>query len=61
MKNRYTFEWELFLEIVTVAGKEFEHVGFKSDDGSFEKLLNEVADIGDLPKKATIVMNINSS
>lgn len=60
MKEEYIFEWELFGEILTIKNKDFEHVGLKSYDGSFEKLLNEVAEQWKLPQKATVNITIHT-
>lgn len=60
MKNSHTFKGELFGEILVINGKEYEHVGFRSYDGWFEKLLNEVAEKKQLPQKAEIRIKIIS-
>lgn len=59
MKNSHTFKGELFGEILVINGKEYEHVGFRSYDGWFEKLLNEVAEKKQLPQKAEITILIH--
>lgn len=59
MKKEYIFEWKLFGEILTINNKDFEHVWFKSYDGSFEKLLNEIVEQWKLPQKATIKIHIH--
>ncbi len=58
METTHTFTWELFGEILVINGKEYEHVGFRSYDGWFEHLLDEVAEKKQLPKKATITIKI---
>lgn len=59
MKTTHTFTGELFGEILIINGKEYEHVGFKSYDGWFENLLNQVAEEKKLPQKATITIKIH--
>lgn len=58
MKTTHTFTGELFGEILVINGKEYEHVGFKSYDGWFEKLLEETAEKKQLPQKAEITIKI---
>jgi len=60
MEKIHNFEWELFWEILTINNKDFEHVGFRSFDWSFENLLNEVAEKKQLPQKATITITIHT-
>ena len=59
MKNIHTFTGELFGEILIINGKKYEHVGFRSYDGWFENLLNQVAEEKKLPQKATITIKIH--
>ncbi len=59
MKTTHTFTGELFGEILIINGKEYEHVGFRSYDGWFENLLNQVAEEKKLPQKATITIKIH--
>ena len=59
MKKEFKFEGEFYSEILDLNGKKFEHIGFRSKDGSFEELLQTLPDQVKLPIKAKLKININ--
>ncbi len=56
--KRFEFEGEFFSELVELDGQQMEHVGFRSKDGSFEETLNSLADGGDLPRRARLIIEM---
>lgn len=59
MEKSYTFEWEMYFEILEIGKEKVEHVWFRSYDGWFEQLLHNLPETTTLPKKATITVTIN--
>ena len=58
MKKEFNFEGEFYSEILELNGKKFEHIGFRSKDGGFEKLLKTLPDQVELPIKAKLKIKI---
>ena len=58
MKKSYTFEGEMYFEIIEIGKEKIEHVGFRSYDGWFEKLLHNLPETTKLPKKAKITVEL---
>ncbi len=42
--TRFAFLGEFYKEILYINGEKYEHVGFRSDDGSFEDFMNKLGD-----------------
>jgi len=58
MEKSYTFEWEMYFELIEIWNQKLEHVWFRSYDGWFENLLNTLPETVMLPKKAKIIVYI---
>ena len=52
------FDWEFYFELIDVDGKKLEHVWFRSDDGSFEDMMNNLPEMMNLPQRAKIKVTI---
>ena len=48
------FAWEFYFELIDVDGKKLEHVWFRSDDGWFEDMMNNLPEMMKLPQRAKI-------
>lgn len=48
------FDWEFYFELIDVDGKKLEHVWFRSDDWSFEDMMNSLPEMIKLPQRAKI-------
>jgi hypothetical protein len=58
LETNFKFKGEFYSEIVELDGKSFEHIGFRSMDGSFEQLLNTLPERSELPLKASLTIDI---
>jgi len=48
------FDGEFYFELIDVDGKKLEHVWYRSDDGSFEDMMQNLPEMMRLPQRAKI-------
>ena len=48
------FDGEFYFELIDVDGQKLEHVWFRSDDWSFEDMMNNLPEMMKLPQRAKI-------
>jgi len=53
-----TYTWEFYIELLDANWQKFEHVGFKSDDGKFEKFMSNLPENIELPQRAKIIVKM---
>lgn len=58
MEKSYTFEGEMYFEVIEIWKEKVEHVWFRSYDWSFEQLLHNLPETTTLPKKAKITVSL---
>ena len=58
MEKAYTFEGEMYFEVIEIGKEKVEHVWFRSYDWWFESLLHNLPETTKLPKKAKIIVEI---
>ena len=54
VSDNLEFDWEFYFELIDVDGKKLEHVWFRSDDWSFEDMMNNLPEMMKLPQRAKI-------
>jgi len=52
------FKGEFYKELLEINGRPHEHIGFRSEDGSFERTLGGLPDTHELPLKAEITIRM---
>lgn len=53
-----TFHGEFYFELIDVDGAKLEHVWFRSQDESFEKMMDNLPELMKLPQSAKITVEI---
>ncbi|MHC1588304.1 MAG: hypothetical protein ACXQS1_00635 [Methermicoccaceae archaeon] len=52
------FRGEFYIELLEINGRPYEHIGFRSEDGSFERMMSSLPETHDLPLKAEITVRL---